>query len=43
MEECKPLAPGAVVEAARPTLEMELPYRTYKLVYADGSTVETYG
>lgn len=30
----------AVVEASRPSLEMELPYRSYSLVHADGSSVE---
>lgn len=30
----------AVVEASRPSLEMELPYRSYSLVHADGSAVE---
>jgi len=29
-----------IVVAARPPTDMELPYRTYKLVYNDGSPVE---
>lgn len=29
-----------IVMAERPSTEMELPYRTYKLVYHDGTPVE---
>jgi hypothetical protein len=29
-----------IVVASRPPKDMELPYRTYKLVYTDGSPVE---
>ena len=29
-----------IIVASRPPTDMELPYRTYKLVYSDGSPVE---